>query len=686
MSKPLLEVDELTVEFHVPDGVVRASDALTYRIYPGEILGVVGESGSGKTVNALALLGLLPAPNAEVVGGTVLLDGRDLLKLGRRDMRSVRGREISFIFQDPLTSLNPVFTVERQIIDALVAHGDKSKRAARERARELLELVGVPDVANRIGQFPHQWSGGMRQRALIAMALANRPRLVIADEPTTALDVTIQAQVMGVLEIAQRDSGAAMMLITHDLALVGEFADRVLVMYAGRIVEQGPVRAILSDPRHPYTQGLLRSVPRIDQPDVRLSPIPGNPPNLIGLPSGCAFEPRCSLAGSRSRCREVTPELVAAGSQEHLTACHYHDEVDSGPGVVSELISVSIGRTSSPETSGHGHVMETNQLVKEFDLPRVGFKPAGSVRAVDGVSLSMERGTTLGLVGESGCGKSTLAWMVAGLVRPDSGRIVIDGVDVTDFDRKQMRRVRRKLQIVFQDPLASLDPKLLVQEILLEPLVVHRIGTEESKARRVDELLDLVGLDSGHANRYPHELSGGQRQRVAIARALALDTELLILDEPLSALDVSIQAQIISLLRDLQLELGLSLLFISHDLAVVHALSDRVAVMYLGRIVEIGDRERVYQHPSHPYTQALLAAVPRIDRPESGASARIVLKGESPTTYQGSGCRFESRCWKAEDICRVADPALAHLAGADHSVACHFPEGVQSTSDRSLTL
>jgi len=679
VSKPLLEVDDLTVEFHVPDGVVRASDALTYQIYPGEILGVVGESGSGKTVNALALLGLLPAPNAEVVGGKVLLDGRDLLQLGRRDLRSVRGKDISIIFQDPLTSLNPVFTIERQIIDALVAHGDMSKRNARERARELLELVGVPDAADKIGQFPHQWSGGMRQRALIAMALANRPRLVIADEPTTALDVTIQAQVMRVLEIAQRDSGAAMMLITHDLALVGEFADRVLVMYAGRIVEQGPVRAILSDPRHPYTRGLLGSVPRIDKPDVRLSPIPGNPPNLIGLSSGCAFEPRCSLAGSRPRCREVTPELVVTDSGEHLTACHYHDELASHPSVVSESVSVSIRRTSAPDSSGQNRALETNQLVKEFDLPRDGFKPAGSVRAVDGVSLSIERGTTLGLVGESGCGKSTLAWMVAGLVPPDGGRIVIDGVDITDLDRKQMRGVRRKLQIVFQDPLASLDPKLLVQEILLEPLVVHKIGTKESKARRVVELLDLVGLDPGHGSRYPHELSGGQRQRVAIARALALDTELLILDEPVSALDVSIQAQIISLLRDIQLELGLSLLFISHDLAVVHALSNRVAVMYLGRIVEVGDRDRVYQHPSHPYTQALLAAVPRLDRPDMGERSRIVLESESPTTYQGSGCRFQARCWKAEDICQVSDPDHVAIDVADHSVACHFPEVVAPT-------
>ena len=678
---PALEVADLEVSFPSEAGVVSAVRGVNYQLRRGEVLGIVGESGSGKSVTAMAVLGLLP--ETARVSGSVKLAGRELLGLGDKQMSKIRGKDLAMVFQDPLSALTPVFTIGTQIVEALQVHQDIPKDAARKRAIELLDLVGIPDPQRRVDNFPHEFSGGMRQRAMIAQAIANDPAVIIADEPTTALDVTIQAQILDVLKKAKDVTGAAIVMITHDLGVVAGFADRVMVMYAGRPVETGVVEDIYYEPRMPYTIGLLGSIPRLDDTERKaLTPIEGNPPNLSALPVGCPFQARCPIVVDL--CRQVEPVLERAGSDVHHAACHRTGELVTGTLPVDEVYPVpeipeaAIARIPRDQRPA---VLEITNLHKHFPLTRgaLAKRKVGEVRAVDGIDLEIRAGETVGLVGESGCGKTTTLMQLLELVSPEQGRIVVLGKDTAGLSGSDRRGLRRDLQVVFQDPMASLDPRMPVGSILAEPL--RSFGWNKADVfARVSELLKLVGLEPEHANRFPAEFSGGQRQRIGIARALALPLKGVILDEPVSALDVSIQAGVLNLLEELKAKLDLSYLFVAHDLSVVRHTSDRVAVMYLGRIVEVGDVEQIFDAPSHPYTQALLSAIPVPDPRKERERARILLEGDLPSpTNIPSGCRFRNRCFKFQTLpeasqarCIGEDPSLHVLEQAGHEAACHY--------------
>jgi peptide/nickel transport system ATP-binding protein len=663
-SAPLLSIRDLTVEFSSPKGPVLIVDGLSFDVHRNEVFGLVGESGSGKSVSMLAVMGLLPA--GAKLGGQVLLDGRDLLTMPREELRAIRGGQISMIFQEPMTSLNPVLRIGAQIAEMIQIHQPRLPRAkVRDRVVELLALVGMPDAAQRATLYPHQFSGGMRQRAMIAMALANEPSLLIADEPTTALDVTIQAQVLQVLAEVRTRTSTSMILITHDLGLIAESADRVAVMYGGRMMEVSAATPLFDEPRHPYTVGLLRSVPRLDGADADLASIPGQPPVPANRLTGCVFHPRCALRQGRALCAEQSPPLLPIGD-DRAAACHFVAEV---PAWAAAPPPVAIERTATISRA-HVEVLRVDALKKHFPTGgRFGFG-GGSLRAVDGVTFAIQQGETLGLVGESGCGKSTLGRTILGLYPPTEGGVSLSGDNLVGIGPRTMRRLRQGMQVVFQDPYGSMDPRMTVQDVVAEPLRIHGRYTPA----RVAELLDQVGLDPSHAGRKPAQFSGGQRQRIAIARALALQPKLLLLDEAVSALDVSIQAQVINLLMRLQRELGLAYLFIAHDLAVVRHISHRVAVMYLGRIVEIGTRDQIFGAPQHPYTQALLSAVPVPD--PARRPTRIVLRGDLPSPARPPpGCVFHTRCLKAQAICSQLEPLLQEGASQGHSAACHFPAG-----------
>jgi peptide/nickel transport system ATP-binding protein len=668
MADPILSVRALSIAF----GPLPAVRGIDFDVWPNEVLGIVGESGSGKSVTGLALAGLL-SPGARV-SGEIRLGDVDVTKADAETLRKMRGRDVGMVFQDPTTSLNPVFPIGRQVIEGQVAHGAVPRTRAGTRAAELLREVDIADPASRIGQYPHQFSGGMRQRAVIAMAMAGKPKLIVADEPTTALDVTVQAQVLAVLARRQRETGAAVILITHDLGVIAEMAYRVAVMYAGRIVETGRVEDIFARPRHPYTVALLQSLPRIDGAQSRLVPISGQPPNPVALPPGCPFHPRCAFA--QDSCARDEPALRAVAPGQHA-ACHFAETVT--------LTRAHRDAEAAPRTHG-ATLLSVEALRVHFPVrSKVLRRQVGTVRAVDGVDLKLRAGETLGLVGESGCGKTTTGRAVMGLVRATGGRIVFDGQDTTHLSREKMRSVRRRMQYVFQDPFASLNPILTVGEIVAEPLRIHRLFDTMGGEARVRKLFEMVGLSPGMMGRYPRELSGGQKQRVGIARALALAPRLLILDEPVAALDVSIQAQIVNLLQDLQRELGLAYLFIAHDLSVVRHISDRVAVMYLGRIVELAEKRTLYDRPLHPYTQSLLSAVPIPDPTARGSRDRIVLQGEIPNPARPpSGCAFHPRCFRATEICARETPAFA--AQPDGTmVACHHagPRNIRSDGARA---
>ncbi len=658
------------------------------------MLGIVGESGSGKSATSLAILGLLPR-SAEVTG-SVRLHGRELLGASDRELAGIRGRTLSLVFQDPMTSLNPVYRVGRQLAEAIRVHdGSVSAAAARSRSAELLEAVGIADAERRLDQYPHEFSGGMRQRVVLAIALANRPDVIIADEPTTAIDVTVQAQVLELLARVREETGSAMILITHDLGVVAGMADRVLVMYAGRPVETGAVDDIFYRPRMPYTLGLLGSLPRIDLGDRRpLTPIPGRPPSLVDLPPGCPFQPRCPLRADI--CTTVEPAAVAVDGEGHTAACHFAADLvvreaqpadlfvqtarDDDRGAAAPVGVVDAAVQANGDVAGP--ILRVEGLTKRFPVPTRGlFRQTDEITAVAGVSFDLARNETLGVVGESGSGKSTTGRSILRIVEPTAGTVEFDGHDLTTLTGKSLRAVRRDIQIVFQDPFGSLDPRLTVAAIVGEALRIHGLWGSGGPAR-VAELLDLVGLDPEHANRYPHEFSGGQRQRIGIARAIALDPKVLILDEPVSALDVSVQAGVINLLEDLKRRLGLSYIFIAHDLSVVRHISDRVAVMYLGRIVEIGTTADIFERPAHPYTRALLSAIPIPDPAVERARERIILTGEMPSPASPpAGCPFHPRCprfarelGEAErELCLAGVPPLEER-GAGHLHACRFPE------------
>ena len=678
----MLSVRGLRVSFPSEAGRVDAVRGVDLDLHAGRTLGVVGESGSGKSVMSLAVMGLLPSYAA--VSGSISLEGRELLGLDDRALSRVRGRDLAMIFQDPASSLTPIFPVGQQIVEALRAHQELDRDVARKRAVELLDLVGIPNAAQRARSFPHEFSGGMRQRVVIAMAIANDPKVIIADEPTTALDVTVQAQILEVLALARVETGAALILITHDLGVVAGTADDVLVMYAGRPVEKAPVDELFARPRMPYTIGLLGAVPRVDSADrAPLVPIAGQPPLLVDLPPGCPFTPRCPVAVPR--CTDAEPPLAPV-STGHEVACVRAEgiadgRIDGAPVYplppASEPPGPALPRELRPA------VLELDGVSKTYPLLRGALlkRRVGWVYAVSDVDLDIREGETLGLVGESGCGKTTTLLEIMNLRRPERGAIRVAGVDVAALrGRPAVRALRRRLQMVFQDPMGSLDPRMTVYDILAEPLHALTEADRATVGRRVTELMELVGLDPEHADRFPAAFSGGQRQRIGIARALATSPSLVVLDEPVSALDVSIRAGVLNLLNDLKAQLGIAYLFVAHDLAVVRHVADRVAVMYLGRIVEIGTVDEVFGDPRHPYTQALLSAVPTPDPQAERTRARVLLRGELPSpTDPSPGCRFVSRCplhltldETGRDRCRSETPALTGAGTVDHRTACHF--------------
>ncbi|GAB2490025.1 dipeptide ABC transporter ATP-binding protein [Nocardiopsis aegyptia] len=712
---PVLEVTDLNVTFPGMNGNpdVHAVRGVSYSVTRGEVLGIVGESGSGKSVSSMAAMGLLP-DHARITG-SVRLHGEELLGLDDRTMARKRGKVISMVFQDPLSGLTPVYTVGDQLAEAVLVHDSRTPKArARARAVELLDLVGIPHPESRYRSFPHEFSGGMRQRVMIAMAMANNPDAIICDEPTTALDVTIQAQILDLLRTARRETGAAIVMITHDLGVVAGFVDRVLVMYAGRPVETGDVDQIYYGSRMPYTMGLLGAVPRTDMDrQGALVPIKGSPPSLTDLPTGCTFAPRCPIA--EPECGMGEPGLLTIGAQpsreevrefhtgtapvtgpedpgdpgdanEQRAACLRSGEIAEHRWTALDIYPVpEIPESAASDTprENRPEMLRVTDLIKHHPLMKgmVLKRRVGTVYAVDGIDFDIREGETLALVGESGCGKSSTLMEIMGLDQPQRGRVEVMGRDTAGLGRSDRFRLRRDMQIVFQDPTSSLDPRMTVFEIISEPLRTHGTSQPETTAR-VYELLDLVGLDIEHATRFPAEFSGGQRQRIGIARALALEPKLLVLDEPVSALDVSIQAGVVNLLEELQARLGLSYLFVAHDLSVVRHIADRVAVMYLGRIVEIGETASVYTRPSHPYTRALLSAIPIPDPSRERARTHIVLNGDLPSPADPpSGCRFRTRCQKFitlskpdQEQCMSIEPLVTPTNGGDQAAACHFVE------------
>ncbi|ROQ27093.1 peptide/nickel transport system ATP-binding protein [Streptomyces sp. PanSC19] len=676
---PALSVRDLRISFPSEAGPVEAVRGVGFDLLPGRTLGIVGESGSGKSATAMGIMGLLP-PTARV-SGEVLLGGRDLVGLNDGQLSRIRGKDIGMVFQDPLSALPPIHSVGRLLSDALRVHQDLTKQAAWNRAVELLDLVGIPEPRRRARSFPHEFSGGMRQRVVIALAMANAPSVIVADEPTTALDVTVQAQILDVLRTAQTETGAAVVLITHDLGVVAGYADDVAVMYAGRIVERAGAEELFRRPAMPYTIGLLGAVPRPDGPKGRpLAPIGGEPPSLVALPPGCPFADRCPAVLDACRTREPAVTPVAGHGD---VACLRADEIADGRLAADALFPAPDGPEVPEDTAPGEVVLRVSGLSKTFPVTKGAFlrRRVGTLHAVSDVGFDLRAGETLGLVGESGSGKTTTLLEILRLRPPESGRIEVTGTDVADLgSARRLRELRGAVQIVMQDPTGSLDPRLPVFRLLAEPL--QAVGADRSAIRgRVAELLGMVGLDASVADRFPQALSGGQRQRVGIARALATRPRILVLDEPVSALDVSVQAGVVNLLARLQRELGLAYLVVAHDLAVMRHFTDRVAVMYLGHIVETGDTEAIFENPRHPYTEALLSAIPVPDPRHERSRERIVLEGELPSpTNLPQGCVFVDRCplYRSLDDdglrerCRTRRPALGPAApGSGHRHACH---------------
>jgi peptide/nickel transport system ATP-binding protein len=661
----LLDVTDLRTEISTREGRVRPVDGVTFSVQAGEILGLVGESGSGKTMTGMSIMGLLPH-GGSITGGSIRFDGTELTTLDGAGLRRLRGNDIALISQDPMTSLNPTRTIGSQLREAYRIHTGASQRAANTRAAEVLGLVGMPRPAERLSDFPYQLSGGMRQRTMIAIGLLCEPKLLIADEPTTALDVSIQAQILELIDSLRTRLSMAVMLITHDMGVIAGYADRVAVMYAGRIVEQAETVTLFEDPRHRYTEALFESMPTLELDSrVQLAVIPGAPPKLIGMGESCRFAPRCRFA--QEDCRHEDPELRAAGPG-HLHACLHPRQAGSA------ALKVTTQREQATAVAAGTPLLEVADVSKEFRVrSRNPFHRAGAVHAVSGVSLSVQSGETLGIVGESGCGKTTMGRMMVGLERPTAGSVVFDGQDIGAMHGAEFRRRRRDLQMMFQDSSAALDPRMPVSSLVAEPLAAQHVGSRSERRAAVAELLDAVGLPGGAARRYAHEFSGGQRQRIAMARALALRPKIIVADEPVSALDVSVQAQILNLMRSLQDRFGLTYVVIAHDLSLLKYLADRIGVMYLGRLVELGTSAEVYDAPRHPYTAGLIESIPLPDPVSERAKASASLGGELPSAINPpSGCRFRTRCPLATERCAAETPVLSASAGR-HAVACHYP-------------
>ena len=697
--EPVLEIEDLSTHIQLTRSVVQAVGNVSMRVDAGETLGIVGESGSGKSMTGLSVIGLLP-PGGSVVGGSIRLGGRELVGLREEEMRAIRGNEIAMIFQDPLTSLDPTKTIGYQVAEPVRLHQGASRAAARERTLEVLSLVGLPRPKERLDDFPHQLSGGLRQRVMIAMALACEPKLLIADEPTTALDVTIQAQILDLLADLKDRLGMAMLLITHDMGVIAGHADRVNVMYAGRVVETTEVGELFSRMRHPYTQALLASIPRLSQDSKKaLHAIPGLPPDLASPPPGCRFAPRCTRA--TDKCRDDEPPLAGESARHRFSCWHPVDGplvlevVQAGAPDAASIglavpvtgaaqgpvpdVPLAVTELPAPEPAAAADdakpLLELRHLVKEFPVRSGAIlqRKVGAVHAVSDVSFSVPAGTTFGLVGESGCGKTTIGKMIVALERPDSGSIALGDVDVTGLRGNELRHTRRDLQLMFQDPHASLDPRMRVGAIIGEPLAIQHIGSRREQRNRVFELLGEVGLPRNAVERYPHEFSGGQRQRIGLARALTLNPRLIVADEPVSALDVSIRAQVLNLMKRLQATHGLTYVVISHDLAVVKYMAERIGVMYLGKLVELGSAADIYERAAHPYTSGLIATIPVPDPAAARSKIGSGIKGELPSpVHPPSGCRFRTRCPLAQEQCETEEPRLRSF-GPGHQAACHFP-------------
>jgi peptide/nickel transport system ATP-binding protein len=734
---PVLEIQDLSTHIKLTSSVVQAVGNVDMSVDAGETLGIVGESGCGKSMTGLSIIGLLP-PGGRIVGGSVKLAGRELVGLKDEEMRQIRGNEVAMIFQDPLTSLDPTKTIGYQVAEPVRLHRGASKAEALDRAVQVLSLVGLPRPKERLGDYPHQLSGGLRQRVMIAMALACEPKLLIADEPTTALDVTIQAQILALLKDLKDRLGMAMLLITHDMGVIAGHADRVNVMYAGRVVETAEANELFTQMHHPYTQALLASIPQLDQDSGKaLHAIPGLPPDLAHPPQGCRFAARCSRA--TDKCRSEEPSL-AGKTPDHRFSCWHPvdgpltlaligqagpdaestglvapdaqsmaeasagdrialvadaplpdaqpEEAGQGPEqpvvIAAGLEVTADGRlevtertvdAAAPDGDGAASLLELRNLVKEFPITSGAIlqRKVSSVKAVSDVSFSVPAGTTFGLVGESGCGKTTIGKMIVALEKPDSGEVTLSGLNVSRLRGSDLRRRRRDLQLMFQDPHSSLDPRMRVGAIISEPLAVQHLGNKRAQQDRVFELLSEVGLPRNAVERYPHEFSGGQRQRIGLARALTLNPRLIVADEPVSALDVSIRAQVLNLMKRLQASHGLTYVVISHDLAVVKYMADRIGVMYLGKLVEIGSGEDIYQRAAHPYTAGLIATIPVPKPSAERAKKGAAIKGELPSPVNPpSGCRFRTRCQFAQERCSAEEPALRSF-GPGHMAACHFP-------------
>jgi peptide/nickel transport system ATP-binding protein len=664
-----LEVSNLSTHIQLSRSVVRAVGNVDVAIDAGETLGLVGESGSGKSMLGLSILGLLPN-GGEIVEGSIRLGDRELVGLSEQELQRVRGNEVAMIFQDSQSSLNPTKTIGTQVAEPVRLHRGASRKEATERVLEVLNLVGLPQPRERLDDYPHQLSGGLRQRVMIAIALACEPRVLIADEPTTALDVTIQAQILALLDDLKSRLGMATLLVTHDMGVVAGRSDRVNVMYAGRIVESAPTATLFTGMRHPYTQALFGSIPRLDQdPGKALVTVPGTPPDLTRLPPGCRFAARCPHASTQ--CVEHEPPL-SGDDPAHLFACWH--PVD---GPLARLPDLQVHpHAKRPEAeSANGHLLQLKNVVREYPVTAgvILQRKVDSVKAVSGISLQVAAGETLGLVGESGCGKTTLGKLIVGIEQPDAGTIELAGREVFDFHGRALRRARRDLQMMFQDPYASLDPRMRVHAILREPLLVQGVGSRKEQDQRVSTLMSEVGLPMNALERYPHEFSGGQRQRIGLARALILEPKVLVADEPVSALDVSIRSQVLNLMKRLQKERDMATVVISHDLAVVKYLADRIGVMYLGKLVEVGSGDDIYRRPAHPYTDALIKTIPVPDPSVERVKTGVAIRGDLPSARNPpSGCRFRTRCPRAAEKCAEEEPLLRAF-GPGHQAACHFP-------------
>ena len=685
---PVLQVTDLHTQIRLKNAIVRAVSGVSFAVAAGECLGLVGESGCGKTMTARSIMRLLP-PGGEITAGSIILGGTELTGLSERDMQTVRGNDVGMVFQDPASCLNPTMTIGRQIAESVVVHRSASAADAAARAVEMLGLVRMPEPERTAGQYPHELSGGMRQRAMLAAALACEPRLLIADEPTTALDVTTQRDILELIDDLRAQLGMAVILVTHDLGVIAGRTERVAVMYGGKIIEQAGTDELIGRPRHPYTEALFDALPELAAPAARsLYSIPGRPPDLTATTEGCSFAPRCRYVRDWCASHDPDPDGDYPG---HTYSCFFPvsaaGSAAAGPAAAGSrpvsawAAGAGRGRPAGaaaldPPDDAAEPLLRVSGLVKDYRVAG-GLLGRGqqAVSAVADVSFELAAGQTFGLVGESGSGKTSIARLLVGLERADAGAIMLGGTDLAALPARQLRAHRSAIQLMFQDAFASLDPRMRVGSVLREPLLIQKTVRRRGHRRQVARILDEVGLPAEAAGRYPREFSGGQRQRLALARALIQRPALIVADEPVSALDVSVQAQILNLMRKLQRQYGLSYLFISHDLSVVRYMADTIGVMYLGKLVEVGPAEDVCTEPAHPYTAGLIDAVPAIaGRPAAGRLRTAHLDTEPPAATQPpSGCRFRTRCALARDICAQLEPPLSPHGAAGQLVACHFP-------------